>query len=144
MGVSDFNLKGEHKKNIGLFTSMVNLALADDVLSEGEDKLLKKVAKKFHILDDKYKEILEDQTNHQITGVHGYDERIEHLFDLTNMIYADDVVSIKEVGILRRICVGLGFPIDNVEKVADEAIHLILNDDDLEEFTKAIKRVNKF
>lgn len=144
MGVSDFNLKGEHKKNIALFASIVKLALADDVLSEGEEKLLKRVANRFHILDEKYKEVLENQTNYPITGLHEYDERIAHLFDLSKMIYADDEVSVKEVGILRRICVGLGFPIDNVEKVADEAIHLILNDNDLEDFTKAIKQVNKF
>ncbi|WP_111706981.1 tellurite resistance TerB family protein [Lutibacter citreus] len=144
MGVSDFNLEGEQKKNIAHFASIVNLALADEIISEGEDKLLRRVAKRFHILEDKYKEILENSNNYPIKGLHSYDERIEHLYDLAKMIYADDEVSSKEVGILRKICTGLGFPIDNVEKVADEAIHLVLNDNDLEDFTKAIKQVNRF
>lgn len=53
-------------------------------------------------------------------------------------------MSRKEVGILRKICTGLGFPIGNVEKLTDEAIHLVLNDNGFEGSTKAIKQVNKF
>lgn len=39
--------------------------------------------------------------------------------------------------------IGLGFPLENAEKVTDEAIHLILNNNDLEDFSKAIKKVNR-
>jgi len=59
------------------------------------------------------------------------------------MVYADEEVSSAEAKVLRSICVGLGFPVDNVEKVADETIHLILNNNDLEGFKKAIKYVNR-
>ena len=144
MGVSDFNLSGEQSKNIAHFASIVQLALADDVITEGEEKLLKRVANRFHILDDKYKKILESPENYSIKGLHSYDERIEHLYDLAKMIYADDEVTHKEMGVLRKVCIGLGFPIDNVEKLSDEAIHLVLNNTDLEDFTKAIKQVNRF
>ena len=59
------------------------------------------------------------------------------------MIYVDNEVTSDEAKVLRRICVGLGFPLDNVEKVTDETIHLILKNNDLEDFTKAIKYVNR-
>lgn len=143
MAVSDYNLSGEQKRNIEHFASIVVLALADEVVTEGEEKMLKRLANRFHILEEKYNEIIENPSNFPIHTPHSYNERIERLYDLTKMIYADDEVSIKEVGVLRRICVGLGFPLDNVEKVADEAIHLVLNDNDLEDFTKAVKQVNK-
>ncbi|MEX1382371.1 TerB family tellurite resistance protein [Lutibacter sp.] len=143
MSISNYNLSGDQKRNIEHFASIVKLALADAVITEGEEKLLKRLAKRFHILDDKYKEILENSDKYPRKGFHSYNERIEHLYDLAKMIYADDAVSIKEASVLRKICVGLGFPINNVEKVADEAIHLILKDNDLEDFTKAIKQVNK-
>ncbi len=125
MGISDYNLSGAQKRNLSYFASIVSLALADDVITEGEEKLLKRMAKRFHILEAKYKEILEDQAEYPVNTPHNYDERIEQLFDLTKMVYADDQVSSEEAGVLRRICVGLGFPVDNVEKVVDEAIHLI-------------------
>jgi len=143
MSISNYNLSGDQKRNVEHFASIVKLALADDIITEGEEILLKRLAKRFHILDDKYKEILENPNNYPLKGFHSYDERVEHLFDLAKMIYADDSVSIKEVSVLRKICVGLGFPLNNAEKVADEAIHLILKDSDLEDFTKAIKQLNK-
>ena len=143
MAVSDYNLSGEQKRNIEHFASIVRLALTDEMITEGEEKLLKRLAKRYHILEEKYDEIIENPSKYPIHTPHSYNERIERLYELTKMIYADNKVSEQEVGVLRRICVGLGFPIDNVEKIADEAIHLILNDNDLEDFTKAVKKVNK-
>ena len=39
MGLSDYNLSGEQKQNIEHFASIVSLALADDIITEGEEKL---------------------------------------------------------------------------------------------------------
>ncbi|MFK5957670.1 MAG: TerB family tellurite resistance protein [Lutibacter sp.] len=143
MGLSDYNLSGEQKQNIEHFASIVRLALADDIITEGEEKLLKRLANRFHILKEKYNQILENPSEYPVHTPHDYDKRIERLYDLGKMIYADNDVTDDEAKVLRRICVGLGFPVDNVEKVADEAIHLILNNNDLEDFTKAIKHVNR-
>ncbi len=143
MGVSDYNLSGEQKRNIKHFASVVRLAMADKIITEGEEKLLKRLAKRFHILEEKYNEILQNPTKYSVHTPHNYNERIEHLYDLGKMIYADENVSGAEAKVLRSICVGLGFPLNNVEKVVDETIHLTLNNNDLEDFTKAIKQVNR-
>jgi len=143
MALSDYNLTGEQKRNIEHFASIVRLALADNKITEGEEKLLKRLAKRFHILEDKYNEIIENPSKYPIHTPHDYDKRIERLYDLGKIIFADNEVSGEEAKVLRSICVGLGFPLDNVEKVTDEAIHLILNNNDLEDFTKAIKYVNR-
>ena len=143
MALSDYNLTGEQKRNIEHFASIVRLALADNKITEGEEKLLKRLAKRFHILEDKYNEIIENPSKYPIHTPHDYDKRIERLYDLGKIIFADNEVSGDEAKVLRSICVGLGFPLDNVEKVADETIHLILNNNDLEDFTKAIKYVNR-
>lgn len=143
MGLSDYNLSGEQKRNIQHFASIVRLALADNVITEGEEKLLKRLAKRFHILEEKYKEILENPIDYSQSTPHSYDDRIEHLYDLATMVFADDEASKEEAAVLKKICIGLGFSVDNAEKVTDEAIHLILNDNDFEDFSKAIKKVNR-
>lgn len=143
MGLSDYNLSGEQKRNIAHFASIVRLALADDIITEGEEKLLKRLAKRFHILEEMYKEILENPNNYSQVTPHSYEERIEHLYDLATMVFADDEVSKEEASVLKKLVIGLNFPLDNAEKVTNEAIHLILNDNDLEDFSKAIKRVNR-
>lgn len=144
MALSDYNLSGEQKRNLGHFASIVRLALADEVITEGEEKFLKRLAKRFHILEEKYKEILENPNEYSQETPLGYEERIEHLYDLSMMVFADNKVSIEEAKVLKKLVIGLGFPLDNAEKVTDEAIHLILNNNDLEDFSKAIKKVNRF
>lgn len=143
MALSDYNLSGEQKRNLEHFASIVRLALADDIISEGEDKLLKRLAKRFHILEEKYKEILKNPNEYSQVTPHSYDERIEHLYDLATMVFADGEASKEEAKVLKKLVIGLGFPLDNAEKVTNEAIHLILNNNDLEDFSKAIKRVNR-
>ena len=43
---------------------------------------------------------------------------------------------------MARIAVGLGFPIENADKIVKEAINFFLKEPDLEDFKKAIKKVN--
>jgi uncharacterized tellurite resistance protein B-like protein len=58
------------------------------------------------------------------------------------MIYADDSASLEEVNVMKKAATALGIPLDNVDKVCSEAVHLVMNDNDLEDFTAAIKKVN--
>ncbi len=142
MSISDLYSSGAHKKNIGHFASIVKLAMADHIITEGEQQLLERLAKWLEISEEEYKKIVKNPEKHPINPPVSYDARIERLYNLTQMIYADDEVSKDEVSVLKRVAVGLGFPQDNAEKVSDEALHLVMNDNDLEDFTKAIKRVN--
>ena len=142
MGISDYNLGGDQQRNIDHFASIVRLALADGIVTEGEEKLLKRLAKRFHILEDKYKDIIENSSEYPVDAPLSYDKRIERLYDLSKMVMADGEVSEEELTVLRRVSVGLGFPTKNVDKIADESIRLISDDTDVEDFTKVIKRVN--
>ncbi len=143
MSISDLYSSGAHKKNRGHFASIVKLAMADDVITEGEQDLLESLAKRLDISAEEYKKIVKNPDKYPINPPVSYDERIERLYNLTQMIYADDEVSKDEVSVLKRVVVGLGFPQDNAEKVSDEALHLVMNENDLEDFIKAIKRVNR-
>jgi len=144
MSISDLYSSGAHKKNMGHFASIVKLAMADNVITEGEQQLLERLAKRLEISEEEYKKIVKNPDKHPLNPPVSYDARIERLYNLTQMIFADDEVSKDEVLILQHVAVGLGFPQDNVEKVSDEALHLVMNNNDLEEFTRAIKRVNRF
>ena len=142
MGISDYNLSGDQKRNVDHFASIVRLALADGVVSEGEEKLLKRLAKRFHILEDKYKDIVENPSEYPVHAPLSYDKRIERLFDLSKMVIADDEVTEEELSMLRSVSVGLGFPTKNVDKIANESVRLISEDIDVDDFSKVIKRVN--
>lgn len=142
MSISDLYSTGKHKQEIGHFASVVKIAETDGIISEGELLLLNRAAKKLNISNEEYQLILKSPEKYPINAPVSYEERIERLFLLTRMIFADEDVAKEEVGILRKIAVALHFSTENAEKVCDEAIHLVLNDNDLDDFTTAIKKVN--
>jgi len=65
MAISDIYSSGEHKRNLGHFASIVKMAKVDDVISEGEQKLLDRAARRLNITDEEYKEILKILKNTQ-------------------------------------------------------------------------------
>ncbi|MGG8495879.1 TerB family tellurite resistance protein [Tenacibaculum sp. TC6] len=142
MSISDLYSSGKHLQEIGHFASIVKIAKIDNVITDSEQKLLDVMAKRLHISSEEYTNILKNPEKFPVNPPVSYDERIERLYRLTKMIFADEIVDLQEVGILRKIAVALQFPVDNVEKVCDEAIHLVMNDNDLDNFTAAIKKVN--
>ncbi|MCT4698458.1 MULTISPECIES: tellurite resistance TerB family protein [Tenacibaculum] len=142
MSISDLYSSGKHKQEIGHFASVVKIAKTDGVISEGEQKLLDRAAKKLNIAETEYIEILKNPEKFPVNPPVNYDERIERLYRLTKMIFADEHIDKKQVTLMQRTAVALQFPLDNIEKVCDEAIHLVMNTNDLEEFTIAIKKVN--
>lgn len=142
MAIADFFATGEHKQNLGHFANLVEIAMIDEVVTEGEEKLLKRTARRLNISDEEYKAILKDPKKYPINPPIGYDASLERLYRLTQMIYADDEPTMDEVNVLKKVATALSIPLDNIDKVCSEAIHLVMNDNDLEDFTAAIKKVN--
>lgn len=142
MSISDLYSSGKHKQEIGHFASIVKIALADATITEGEQKLLNKTAKRLNITEEEYQKILKNPDAFPVNPPISYDESIERLYRLTNMIFADESVDKDEVVLMRKIAIALSFPLDNIEKICDEAIHLVMNNNDLDEFSTAIKKVN--
>jgi hypothetical protein len=72
-----------------------------------------------------------------------YDDRIERLFRLSKMILASGEAKLIEINLLQKIAIRLNFKSENTEKICKEAIYLVLNNGDLENFITAIKKVDK-
>ncbi len=143
MAISDLYSSGQHRSDLGHFANIVRIAKIDNVISEGEQKLLDRMVKNLHINEVECQILLNSPEKYPLNPPVSYDERIERLYHLTKMIFADGSVTKDEVGLMQKVAIGLSFSIDNAEKVCDEAVHLVMNDNDLEDFTAAIKRVNK-
>ena len=143
MSISDLYSSGKHKQEIGHFASIVKIAKADGVISEKETALLLKAGKNLNITESETILILNNPEKFPMNPPSNYEERIERLYRLANMILVDDKADLVEVQLMRKIAVGLHFSNENAEKICDEAIHLVLNNEDLDGFTEAIKNVNK-
>lgn len=142
MSIADYFATGGHKQNLGHFASLVEIALIDNEITKGEEKMLKRVARRLNITDDEFKKVLKNPKDFPINPPISYDESLERLYRTTQMIYADGDASMDEVNVMKKVATALGIPLDNVDKVCSEAVHLVMNDNDLEDFTAAIKKVN--
>ncbi len=144
MAIFDAYENAEFRNRISVLATLVKLSLADGVLDENEMKIITKVARDYGLIDqDQLLYIIKNYDKYTIEPAYNYDERIEELYNLTKIIYADGQMDQEELKILKNAIVALGFPPKNADVIFETAVGLIADDADLEAFKKAIKKVNK-
>ena len=143
MSISDVYLSGDQKRNISHFANIVKIAQADGLVTEEEKEFLKVIAHKYQIPEDKYNDILKAPEYYPIRAQLSCEERIERLYDLLKMVFVDHKKRSQEVSILRKIVIGLAFPLKNVDKIVISAVNLDMDNCDFEEFYDEIMKVNQ-
>jgi uncharacterized tellurite resistance protein B-like protein len=141
MGISELFSNYYKKKNIAHFANIVRIAKSDKVIDPEELQLLKKIAKKYNIEDDEYKEILKQPDDYPTLGSLEEEERIERLYDLIMMVDADHNQSIQEIRILKKVVTGLSFPLKKVEAIVDLTLTIDIENCDLEQFKQKILKL---
>lgn len=142
MSISDLYSTGKHKQEIGHFASLVKIAKTDETISQGEQKLLDKTARRLNISETEYAQILKNPEKYPVNPPVSYDARIERLYRLTKMVFANGHIEEEQVSLMKKTAIALHFSSESVEKVCNEAIRLLSNNNDLDSFTVAIKKVN--
>jgi hypothetical protein len=142
MSISDLYPTGLHEQNLGHFASIVKLALYDDKIDSKEKLLLERLAIRLDISTSEFEEILKNPSKYPISSPVSYDERLEHLYDLTKMLFLDKNPTIDKTSTMDRIAVGLGFPAEHARIIVKEAIKFFMQEPDMEDFKKAIKLAN--
>ena len=56
------------------------------------------MATRLDIMESGYKQILEDCNSHPINAPHSYDKRLERLYDLARMVWANHSEGPRQVG----------------------------------------------
>ncbi len=143
MSFLDLFDSGFQQRNQGHFASIVRVAMSDGVINECEKVFLDRLARNLNITEEEYKDILKNYSDHPINPPTLYVKRLERLYDLTRMVYADDQLGEQQKPLLERLAIGLGFSPENVVYVVDKALKLVNADLDLEEFIDEIKVMNR-
>jgi hypothetical protein len=144
MSIKDLYSSGFVARNQGHFAAIVRVALSDGRIVEEEQLFLQRLAKKLSIGEVAYTEILENPTNYPINPPTTYNRRLERLFDLVRIVYVDLEIKEKQITMLERIGVGLGFAPANVEFIIQKALQLIGEGVlDVDTFSDEIKNMNR-
>jgi len=143
MSISDLFDSGFRKRNKDHFAAIVRVAMSDRVINHAEKNFLDRLAIQLNITPEDYKSILKDYDSHPINPPLSYDLRLERLYDLARMVWADHIEGDNQVVLLEKLCVGLGFHPENVKYIADKALTLVFYEVELEEFKQRIKTMNQ-
>ena len=130
-------------RNKGHFSAIVRVAIADGDLSTEEKSFLDKLAVRLEISAAEYAEILENPLKYPINPPYLHSQRLERLFDLSRMVYADHVLGPKQKEILTRFALALGFTPSNVPFIVDKALSLLMLEVDADTFVYEMTHMNK-
>lgn len=143
MSISDLFDSEFKNRNKGHFSAIVRVALADGDMSTEEKEFLDKLARKLEISPSEYEEILENPLKYPINPPTMHIQRLERLYDLSRMVYADHVLGPKQKEILTKFALALGFTPGNVGFIVDKALSLLMMNVDLDTFVYEMTHMNK-
>lgn len=143
MSITDLYDSGFKSRNKGHFAAIVRVALSDGKIASEEQQFLDRLAKNLDISKAEYEEILENPTNFPINPPYLYLHRLERLYDLSRMVYADGIIGANQRNLVVRFATGLGFTPSNVNYIVDKALSLLALNVDLETFVFEMQNMNK-
>jgi len=143
MGISDLYMSIGQKRSISHFANIVRIAKSDQNISAEEVEMLSKIARKYNISNEQFKQILKEPEQIPTIGYLECEERVERLYELLQMVEADHRIEDSEVSMLKKIVVGLAFPIHAVDDIVEQAVNTDIEVTDLDSFKQAMYKLLK-
>ncbi len=134
MSFTDLFESGEHKRNIGHFASIANIASINGELNSEEEKMLRRFARKLDIDESEYEAVLKNPDKYPINPPNGADMRLERMHDLFEMIFADNEIDDQERLLIEKYAIGLGYTSELAAKLIKRSIQIYSGGLDLEDF----------
>ena len=113
------------------FANLYNMVMADDKVKPEELAQLYAIGKRHGISEDEFNKILLSPID--FVKPNTLDKKVEYLYNLAEIIYADHDVDENEVATLKRYCVKFGFEPENSDEIADFLIESVKSGDSLQD-----------
>lgn len=66
--------------------------------------------------------------------------RLERLYDLARIVRVDHILGDNQEVMLKKLCLGIGFTLQNVDVVVSEALLLVDNNTDIDDFVSEMAK----
>lgn len=139
MSFSNLYSSGFKQRNRDHFASIVRIALSDGVISKEEEAFINRTAINLEIEEQEVETIIANLDNYPINPPSTEQRRLERLYDLTRMVFADQIADEAEKKIMNRLIIGLGFPHEEVEDIINQSFEQIQKGSDEDEFIASFK-----
>jgi uncharacterized tellurite resistance protein B-like protein len=122
MAILDLYYHSEQKKNLAHFASIATLAAVDGEVNQREKAILDRFAHKLNISDEEYKEVMKKANRYPIEPQNSVEKRLERIYDLFRIIFADHDVDHEEMVLLKKYAIGIGFQVDKVDRLIEMSV----------------------
>lgn len=140
MSFTDLFESGEHKRNLGHFASIANMASVDGVFDAEEEKMLRRFARKLNIDESEYEEVLKNPSKYPINPPNDADRRLERMHDLFQMIFADNEIDDNERKLIEKYAIGLGYTGQLATKLIKRSIEIYQGGLDMDDYRYLLNR----
>ena len=134
MSFTDLFDSGEHRRNLGHFAAIANMATVDGELNAEEIKLLKRFAVKLDIDETEYVDIVENARRYPINPPNNSEKRLERLHDLFRMIFVDHTIDDHERFLIEKYAIGLGFSAERAKQLIERSIQIFQGGIDFDDY----------
>ena len=139
MDLSQLYTPGFKNRNRAHFAAIVNLALADDHISDEEKAFIDRLAIYLEIDPDMVKKVMESPEQYKADPPADKNSRLERLYDLSKMIFADNIADDNEKKLLEKMVIGLGFEAVKANQVVETALDMVAKGIDQDDFVETFK-----
>ncbi len=140
MSFTDLFDSGEHRRNLGHFAAIANMATVDGEIGPEEEKLLKRFAVKLDIDESEYVEVLINPNKFPINPPNTTEKRLERLHDLFRMIFADHGIDDHERFLIEKYAIGLGLNAEMAQKLIKRSIEIFSGGVDFDDYRYLLEK----
>ena len=127
------------ERNRDHFAAIVRIALSDGIISEEEEAFINRTAINLDIEESEVAKIKANLDAYPINPPATRERRLERLFDLSRMVFADHIADDAERNLLKRLVIGLGFPTEDVNEIVKKSFIKIQKGSSEEDFVSSVK-----
>ena len=136
----DLYSHSERRRNLAHFASMASLAAVDGEINPKELEVINRFATKLDISEEEYKEVMKKGNQYPIEPPVSSVLRLERLFDMFKIIFADHDIDKDELKLVKKYAIGLGYSAKKAEKVITRSINIFRGKLDFEDYLYLVKK----
>ena len=139
MSFTDLYGNPEHRKNLAHFAALATLAASDGIITKEEQTLLDRFSRKLGISENEYNEVLKSDNKFPIEPPVDLEKRLERLYDLFRIIFADHIIDDEEMVLLKKYAIGLGFSGESASTVIERSVAIFSGKIDFDDYLSLVK-----
>ncbi|GGW48134.1 tellurite resistance TerB family protein [Arenibacter certesii] len=140
MSFVDLYSSGTHRRNLAHFAAIATLAAVDGEVNPEEKELLDRFANKLDITEEEYKEVMKSENKYPINPPTGSEDRLERLYDLFRIIFADHFIEDQERILITKYAIGLGYKSEAAEVIIKKSIEIFSGRIAFEDYVYLLKK----